>query len=311
MERTSVCGLLLKGLGGRYEILGEDGNIYICRGKGSLRRDVGKLQIGDRVSLRIEDETPDGIMIEAVLPRKNSLIRPPLSNLDAFWLVIAAAHPAPALDTSDKMLAICEYLHITPAVLVTKADEAPEEADRIAALYKKAGFDAFAVSSVTGQGIEAVRCHVSASLAGGRIGAFAGASGVGKSTLINCLFPGLFRETGELSQKTMRGKHTTRSVELLSVPGTEGFLADTPGFSLLDFERFDFFPLDALVDCFREFPAFAAKCRYGDCTHVKEGAEECAVRRAVAEGQISESRYAGYTALYETLKTKEENFYNK
>ena len=125
MAGTSVTGRAVKGLGGRFEILGDDGNVYICRAKGALRRDGGKLQIGDCVRLRVEDTATDDVVVDAILPRKNSLIRPPISNVDHIWLVIAAKDPDFAPDTADKMLAIAEHNGITPAVVVTKCDLSP------------------------------------------------------------------------------------------------------------------------------------------------------------------------------------------
>lgn len=308
MEETFVTGRAVKGLGGRFEILGDDGGTYVCRAKGALKRDGGKLQIGDRVRLRIGDTATDDVVVDAILPRKNSLIRPPISNVDCIWLVIAAKDPDFAPDTADKMLAIAEHNGIAPAVIVTKCDLDGKAAEEIAKIYEKAGYPVFPVSSQTGEGIENVKKHIHSALQGGRIGAFAGASGVGKSTLIGLLFPTLERETGDVSQKTGRGRHTTRSVELLSLPDTDGFLADTPGFSLLDFERFDFFPLEELPASFPEIAAHLGHCRYVDCTHVKESAEDCSVRRALAEGKIAGSRHESYASLREVLLKKENTY---
>ena len=157
--------------------------------------------------------------------------------------------------------------------------------------------------SLTGEGIDAVREYVFSHLSGGKIGAFAGASGVGKSTLMNAIFPDLSLETGDVSKKIGRGKHTTRHVQLYPV-GNGGFLADTPGLSLLDFERFDFFELSDLISAFPDLCEHSVNCRYADCTHSGEGAEECAVMRAAKDGLIENSRLASYRELYATLKSK-------
>ena len=308
MEERFVTGRAVKGLGGRFEILGDDGGTYVCRAKGALKRDGGKLAIGDRVRLRVGDTVTDDVVVDAILERKNALIRPPLANLDRIWLVIAAKDPDFAPDTADKMLAIAEHNRISPAVVITKCDLDPEGAKKIAGIYRLAGYPVFPVSSETGEGIENVKDHIHSCLEGGKIGAFAGASGVGKSTLIGLLFPTLSRETGEISQKTGRGRHTTRSVELLSLPDSDGFLADTPGFSLLDFERFDFFSLEELSSCFPEIALHLGRCRYVDCTHVKEGAEDCSVKRALSEGEIAGSRHESYASLREVLLKKENTY---
>ena len=308
MEARFVVGRVVRGLGGRYEIFGDDGVTYTCRAKGSLRRDGDKLLIGDIVTLRVTSSETDDVVVEKIHPRKNSLIRPPLANLDKLFLVVAAAEPDFAPETADKMLAIAEFHGMEPAVIVTKEDKSPEAAEKIADVYRKAGYETFVLSAQSEKGVEQVRQAVLSSLQGGKIGAFAGASGVGKSTLIGKLFPFLAPETGEISQKTGRGRHTTRSVDLFSPQGTDGYLADTPGFSLLDFERFDFFPLESLVSCFRDIAPYAKDCRWGDCTHVGESEGDCAVKRAVAEGRIAPSRHATYAALRQILKTKENTY---
>ena len=291
-------GVVVKGLGGLFEVLTDAGRI-VCRARGTLKRDEEKVLIGDRVEL----DTPDGeSVIARVAPRKNALIRPPIANLDALYCVIAAARPAPALETLDKLLAIAENKAIRAALVVTKTDGDREAAERYAELYRRVGYPVFTVSSVSGEGINELKADLTARLASGGTAAFAGASGVGKSTLLNRLLPGVSLETGEISRRVERGKHTTRHVELFPVGG--GFVADTPGFSMLDFARFDFFPLEELFDAFPEFAAYRGKCRYADCTHTGEGPDECAVAAAVRDGLIPASRHDSYRTLYATLKNK-------
>ncbi len=306
---TEKYGKVVKGLGGLYNIrVEENGEIsYIsCKAKGSLHRDEEKLLIGDNVKISIDEETPDGVVVSEILSRRNSLIRPPIANLDFLFVVFAAAKPAPVTETIDKLISIAEYNKITPAVIVTKADLDSENAERLFDIYRGAGFDAFLTSSKTGEGIEKIKKYISENIVNGKTAAFAGASGVGKSTLINSLFPELSLATADISRKIERGRHTTRHVELFPLAERSccGFLADTPGFSLLDFARFDFFPLEALESTYREFAPFMRKCRYADCAHVGEGADECAVMRAVAEGKISQSRLASYRETYKILKNK-------
>ena len=301
-------GKVVKGLGGLYEVRIEElGKVerLACRAKGILKRDEEKVLIGDNVKVTVDDTTPDGIVISEVLPRKNSLIRPPLSNLDYIFIVFAAAKPSPVIETVDKLISIAEYNSIEPIIVITKSDlsDASEEYENI---YRGAGFSTFVTSSSSGAGVEALKEYINENLKCGRTAAFAGASGVGKSTLMNCLFPELSLETGVISKKIERGKHTTRHVEIFDIENSEGvgFLADTPGFSLIDFARFDFFSLDELLSTFRDFSPYIGKCRYADCAHFGEGADECAVAGAVKNGKISESRLESYRSIYRVLKEK-------
>ena len=306
---TEKYGKAVKGLGGLYNIrIEENGEAqYLsCKAKGSLHRDEEKLLIGDRVRVTIDDSTPDGVVISEILPRKNSLIRPPMANLDYIFAVFAAAKPSPVTETIDKLIAIAEYNGIVPVAIITKADLDEAKAQELKNIYSGAGFDAFITSTKTGEGIEEIKAYIEEKIKDGVTAAFAGASGVGKSTLINKLFPSLSLATAEISRKIERGRHTTRHVELFALSEGEGagFLADTPGFSLLDFSRFDFFPLEALISTFREISGYAGKCRYADCSHVGEGVDDCAVIRAVADGLVSESRHNSYKEIYKILKAK-------
>ncbi len=293
-------GIVTKGVGGLYEVLLSDGSCILCRGKGILKKDDGKLLVGDRVSVLDAQSEKGEAVIGAIAPRDNALIRPPLANVGAIVLTVAAVSPMPALSTLDRMLSVCEYENILPIFALTKTDLSEDAAKRLGALYSAAGYEVFPVSSVTGEGTDALHARIVSVAREGKTVAFAGASGVGKSTLLGTLFPHLSLATGALSEKTQRGRHTTRTVELFPYEG--GFLADTPGFSLLDFERFDFIPFEALPDTFKEFRAYIGRCRYDDCTHTKE--EECAIREAVASGEIARSRHESYLELYPILREK-------
>ena len=294
-----VKGKVTGSVGGLYTVLSETGESFTCRAKGVLRRDENRLLVGDNVTLLV-GTLPSETVVSAIDARKNSLLRPPLANLDLMFLVAAAAEPEPTTELFDKMTAIMAEHKIETVFLITKKDRAPEKAEALAALYRQAGFSAFCLSSHTGEGVDALRSFMAKALPG-QTAAFAGASGVGKSTLLNALFPTLGLVTGALSQKTERGRHTTRKTDLFPLYG--GYLADTPGFSMLDFTRFDFFPLSHLAENFREFVPYLGKCRYTDCTHTKES--ECAIRAAVAAGDIAESRFLSYLSLYTELKAKD------
>ena len=295
-------GIVVKGLGGLYEVVSDtDSRRVPCRARGILHRNDAKLLIGDRVSF--SEQSGAEAVIEEISPRKNALIRPPMANLDALYAVIAAVKPSPVLETVDKLLAIAEHNRIRIALVITKQDFDAEACRAYAEIYRGVGIPVFTVSSVTGEGIEALRADIDGQMRDGGIAALTGASGVGKSTLLNKLFPELLLATGEISRRIERGRHTTRHVELFPMNGG-GFLADTPGFSLLDFAQFDFFALEDLFDSFREFAPLRGLCRYADCSHTGEGAAECAIARAVCDGRIAASRHESYRSLYRTLKEK-------
>ena len=307
-----ICnGKVIKGLGGLYEVLTVNPLYphFSCRARGVFRHADEKVMVGDMVEVRFDDADPQNTaVIHAILPRRNALIRPPVSNLDYLFCVIAAVKPTPVLETLDKLLAIAEHNEIEAIVVVTKADFDEEESRRYADLYRQVGLTAFCVSGEDGTGVEELRAYLNEHLRDGRSAAFAGASGVGKSTLLNALFPSLNLATNAISARIQRGRHTTRHVELFDV-GNGGFLADTPGFSMLDFMHFDFFDLDDLFFAFREFTPYFAKCRFPDCTHTGEGVEECAIAHAVVDGEIPASRHESYKKLWTVLKQK-KNTYN-
>ncbi|MBQ7387124.1 MAG: ribosome small subunit-dependent GTPase A [Clostridia bacterium] len=302
-------GKVVKGLGGLYETRVSDADgvsRIVSRAKGNLKRDEERVLVGDNVKLVIDDSTPDGVVIAEVRERKNSLIRPPLANLDYLFIVFASAKPAPVIETVDKLIAIAEHNSIVPVVVITKSDISGEYANEYAEIYRLVGIDTFITSSEDRSGVAELSEYIRSNVRDGKTAAFAGASGVGKSTLMNTLFPSLTLATAEISQKIERGRHTTRHVEIFDIENGEntGFLADTPGFSLIDFARFDFFSLEELLPAFRDINAYVGKCRYADCAHVGEGASECAVARAAEEGKIAPSRLASYRAIYKVLKEK-------
>lgn len=292
-------GRILKGIGGLYTVILDSGETIQCRARGSLRHEGEKPIVGDYVTLTNDIE----YSIYEVINRKNSLIRPPLANLDVLFTVVSSAKPSPVIATLDKLISIAEYNNIEPVVVITKSDIDRQNAEKIFSIYKKCGFNTF----ICGRGNSnndltdfiSKKCK-------NLTCAFAGNSGVGKSTLINSIFSNLELTTGGISKKIERGKHTTRAVELYAVSclSTPLYIADTPGFSMLDFTRFDFFSKDELKYTFREFAPFLNKCRYSDCTHTRE--EECIIAQAVRDGIIPKSRHDSFLLMWDDLKNKPE-----
>ena len=317
-------GKLIRGVGGLYEIALDAGDTPLsgrrisARAKGNFRHEGVTPLVGDRVRIAFDEAIltkneqgelcplgdGGGAVIEEILPRKNALIRPPMANLDLLFITFAAAHPAPALETVDKLISIAEYNGIEPVIVIGKQDMDPTYAQELQELYTAAGFSAFALSAGTGEGVDALRTYLSAAMAG-KTAAFAGASGVGKSTLLNVLFPGLCLQTGEISRRIERGRHTTRRVELYPLTELQdAYVADTPGFSMLDFVRFDFFAKEDLAGTVREFEPYIGACRYKKCTHTRE--EGCAILEAVREGRIAPSRHQSYVTMFDALKNKHD-----
>ena len=330
MTYTSY-GRVIKGVGGLFTVRlltassrlhnGEresmplDGLTVFARGRGVLHK-KGALLVGDVVEVSYDDSSfarengivvpsPDGtgISIDRVCERSCALIRPPMANLDVLFVTLAAAAPDPILETVDKLISIAEFNHIEPVIVVTKSELAPAYAEKLETLYRKAGFAAFRTGIGMNDGKCALKDYIDTQLHG-KVAAFSGASGVGKSTMLNELFPALQLETGEISRRIERGKNTTRHVELypLSDDADCGFLADTPGFTMLDFERFDFFGKDDLPLTFREFVPYIGECRYTKCSHTKE--DGCSILAAVREGRIARSRHQSFASLYDVLKKK-------
>ena len=295
-----MIGRIIEGVGGLYTVRCEEGGevkLIPCRAKGVFRHERITPLVGDNVSIDVSAGEGNAV-IDEILERKNSLIRPPMANLDCVFVSMAAAKPAPMLDMTDKLISILEHNDIEPVIVVEKCELDRERAAEIKAIYESAGYPVFVISCETGEGIEEIKDFISSRKG---ILALAGASGVGKSTLLNKLFPTLGLFTGSVSRKTERGRHTTRAVTLLEL-GEELYFADTPGFSMLDFERFDFFDLEDLPLSFREINERIGQCRYTKCTHRKE--DGCAVVEAVKSGEIAKSRHESYVALYEILKNK-------
>lgn len=340
MEQYRTYGKILRGLGGLYDIrlisreshatlrvMHEElsavsplgGRVISCRARGLFRYHKEKPLIGDEVRVTYTDAsftakgeeiTPDpngtGVVVSAILPRRSALIRPPMANLDMLFVTMACASPEPIPQMADKLLCIAEYHHIAPVVLLTKCELDRARAQSLRAIYEQSGFPVFLLGHRGREGAEEVQAYLKEHLLPGQTAAFAGASGVGKSTLLNALFPALQLETAAVSEKTERGRHTTRCVTLYPVSAEADcpYLADTPGFSALDFEQFDFFGKEDLPHTMREFTPYLGQCRYTNCSHTKESDADCAIVRAVKAGEIPQSRHESFLALYEVLKNK-------
>lgn len=303
-------GRILSLTGGLYTVRCEKEDL-LCYAKGAFRKsgispvagDLVRIEHGEALDHKEEARGARGVILE-VLPRKNVLIRPPLANLDTLFLVAATKDPEPNLLSIDKLLSITRHNGIETVLVFTKKELDPDRADALCRLYKGAGYRAFAVTNLEAEETRALLFPCIK----GQICAMAGASGVGKSTLLNTLFPFLRTATGAISEKTQRGRHTTRQSTLYDIKALLGreedtFVADTPGFSLLDFDRFFFMEKEDLVDTFPEFSEFLGKCRYTKCSHQTE--DGCQILEAVAAGRIAESRHANYVSLLRELsKTK-------
>lgn len=286
-------GILMRGIGGFYYVEVADA-VYTCKARGAFRKQGLTPVAGDQVEITVQ---PDGTgVIDAILPRRNALIRPSIANLDCLVIVVSMTEPAPNTLIIDKMIALAEQKEIEPILVFNKIDLA--DGNALAALYRRAGFDCFTVSAKDPETLKPLRERLQ-----GLVAAFTGNSGVGKSSILNALEPSLSLETGEISQKLGRGRHTTRSASLFHVGN--GYVVDTPGFSSLDMGLVgDSLRREQLFFCFREFQDCFGKCRFSSCTHTKELG--CAVRQAVEDGDIAVSRYDSYVTLYEQLKSQKD-----
>lgn len=283
-------GLVLSGKNGLYSVQCE-GSDYTCRSGTRVRKNDGKILAGDRVIFR--DNGDSNGFITSLLPRKNFLVRPAVANIDLLCMVVAPKDPAPYLYNIDLLTVIAEKNGIECAIIISKSDLA--DCEEIREVYRKTPFKVVQTSSENRTGIEEARA-----LLDGKICVLCGASGVGKSTLINSLYPFLNLETGSLSEKIARGKNTTRTTELFSL-GNGTYLADTPGFTAVNTELYCEIDHRELGGLFPEFSNFECYCRYADCTHTKE--IECGIASAVAEDKISASRHESFKKLYYELKS--------
>lgn len=286
---AQTMNYITKGIGGFYYVRTAQG-IVECKARGIFRKRGITPVAGDLVEL-----SPDGTMIDEILPRKNVFVRPPVANLDVLFIVASTTQPVPSTLVLDQLAAAAIYKDVQPVLVVTKADLAA--ADKLAQAYATSGIPLVQLHYETREGLDTIRGYIQ-----GHLCAFCGNSGVGKSTLLNALAPELKRETGQISQKLGRGRHTTREVEIFEVCG--GRLADTPGFASLEAQKLCRIPKEDLQHTFPEFEPYFGQCRFTGCSHRSETG--CAVRAAVEEGKISKTRYASYLAMYEDASARKE-----
>lgn len=288
-------GYITKGIGGFYYVRTEDG-VVECKARGIFRKRGITPVAGDRVVVSIEEKAAS---IEEIEPRKNVFIRPPIANLDVLFIVASTTQPVPSTLILDELTAAALYKNAKPVLVVTKTDLADMEF--LTAHYAKSGIPLVQLhynrDGTGGAGMEEIRSYIK-----GNLCAFCGNSGVGKSTLMNAIAPELGRETGEISQKLGRGRHTTREVEIFETCG--GRLADTPGFASLDAQKLCRIPKEELQHTFPEFEPYFGSCKFTGCSHRSELG--CAVRAAVEDGAITQSRYASYLTMYEQASALKE-----
>lgn len=291
MNDRQAEGVIRKALSGFYYVqVGEEE--VTCRARGKFRHKKIVPLVGDRVQITCQ---PDGSgSLDEILPRRNAFQRPAVANIDQLVIIASGAIPVSDPFLLDRIISLAESKGCQPILCVNKWDLVP--ARDLLDLYQAADIPTLAVSAVTGQGIEELR-----GLLAGKISAFTGNSGVGKSSILNALDPAFSLATGEISEKLGRGRHTTRHVELFPVAG--GLIADTPGFSAFDQEKGgEALDKDTLAETFREFRPYLGQCQFVGCAHVKE--KGCAVLAAVEEGKISPSRHRSYVRLYTLAKEK-------
>ena len=279
-------GRIVRSLSGFYEVQTPDGSVYTCRGRGSLRKGQESPLTGDMVEITVEHGKG---MVEKILPRKNRFIRPAVANVDALVVFAANANPVTDPFLIDRVAAIAGDQEVPVYICVNKCDLDP--AVDLVRIYEHAGFPVICASAKDGEGVEALR-----QLIQGKLVAFTGNTGVGKSSMLNALCPQLCLATGEVSEKLGRGRHITRHVELFSLGG-DTFVADTPGFSSFDTDQMDVLLKENLQYAFADFGRYFGQCQFHDCSHRAEPG--CAIRQAVEDGNIEKSRYDSYLRLYE------------
>lgn len=282
-------GIIVKGIAGFYYVEVGD-KVIECKARGVFRHQELVPTVGDRCSITISD---DGCaVIDTIEQRRNIFVRPAVANLDKLFVVVAAVQPSPNMLVIDRVVAAAEYADVEPIIVLTKTDLAP--CDEVQRIYETAGMKVIRVNYQTGEGVEEVRSELTDCFS-----AFAGNSGVGKSTLLNAIEPNLSLKTAHISRKLGRGRHTTREVELFRL-SFGGMIADTPGFSSFDGEVGAVIEKDQLQYCFREFSEHLGKCQFVSCAHLCE--KGCAVLEALKSGSVPKSRHESYLAMYEEAK---------
>ncbi len=285
-------GKIVKGIAGFYYVHLDGKGIFECKAKGIFRKDKAKPLVGDNVEMEILDEAGRTGSITALLPRKNELIRPAVANVDQALVIFSMTRPSPSLNLLDRFLIMMHRQNLPCIICFNKQDIADgEERSNLAKTYEKCGSTVLFVSAVKEEGLDELT-----SLLRFKTTTVAGPSGVGKSSLVNCLTGGAVMETGSISEKIERGKHTTRHSELIAI-AENTYIMDTPGFSSLTLFSME---KEELASCYPDFAPYEENCRFRGCSHVSE--PECGVKEALAQGLINGSRYRNYALLYEELK---------
>ena len=278
-------GRIIRSLSGFYDVQLPDG-VVTCRGRGVLRKEHVTPLTGDLVEVTLEHGKG---MVESVLPRKNSFVRPAVANVDALAIFAANVNPVTEPFLIDRVAAIAGDQNVQCLIVINKSDLDP--AEQLRGIYEKAGFPVILTSAKTGEGLDMLKTYLR-----GKLTAFTGNSGIGKSSVLNCLCPELMLATGEVSEKLGRGRHTTRHVELYTL-GEDTYVMDTPGFSSFDTDQMDIILKENLQYAFPDFGPYVGRCQFADCSHRREPG--CAVRQALEEGLIGKTRYDSYLRLYE------------
>ncbi|MGI6006788.1 MAG: ribosome small subunit-dependent GTPase A [Ruminococcus sp.] len=292
-------GRITKGIAGFYYVYAAGSGMYECKPKGIFRKEKIKPLVGDYVEFEVLDETERTGVITVIAPRKNELIRPASSNIDQAMVIFAIENPRPSFSLLDRFLIMMERQEIETTVCFNKSELASqEELNLLRRTYSQAGYQVLLVSARQEVGIEQIKKFLE-----GKTTVVAGPSGVGKSTITNLLQKEVRMETGEISRKLKRGRHTTRHAQLLAV-NENTFIMDTPGFSAIAVEDM---PKEELKKYFPEFHPFEDVCRFQGCVHISE--PDCGVIRGVKDEKISSIRYESYKELYEELKEKEKRRY--
>lgn len=285
-------GKIVKGISGFYYVHVVGTGIYECKAKGAFRNQKIKPLVGDNVEIAVVDEEKRIGNVETILPRANELIRPAVSNIDMALVIFAAAKPEPNFNLLDRFLCMMEYQKVPVTICFNKCDLIDEEKrSMLQAIYEPAGYPVLFTSAKSGENIEELKA-----LLNGKTTTVAGPSGVGKSSLINTLQDQVEMETGQISTKIERGKHTTRHSEIIPL-GERSYIMDTPGFSSMDVPGFE---KEDLWTCYPEFLEYEPYCRFQGCSHISE--PDCGVKNALEEGKISKVRYDNYVLLYEEMK---------